>query len=196
MPNIIFIGGGGETANWLQLKALFNHYKVPFPSLVLRNSFLVVEKKWREKIAKLGFTVEDFFLPEQELVNRLVARESKNEMKLNGSLTNSENIYDVLRKQAAAIDASLEKHVDALKAQSTYRLKELEKKMLRAEKRKFTDQQRQIHAIKDNLFPGNGLQERIENIGYYYAKWGREFIGKLYEHSLGLEGEFVVLNES
>jgi bacillithiol synthase len=196
LPNIIFIGGGGETAYWLQLKELFNHYKVPFPALVLRNSFLVVEKKWQEKISKLGFTVDDFFLPEQELVNRLVARESKNEMKLNGSLTNSENVYDVLKKQAAAIDTSLEKHVDALKAQSTYRLKELEKKMLRAEKRKFADQQRQIHAIKENLFPRNGLQERIENISYYYAKWGREIIGKLYEHSLSLEGEFVIINES
>ena len=196
LPNIIFIGGGGETAYWLQLKALFNHYKVPFPSLVLRNSFLVVEKKWQEKISKLGFTVDDFFLPEQELVNRLVARESKNNIKLNGSLTNAENVYDALKKQVAAIDVSLEKHVDALKTQSSHRLRELEKKMLRAEKRKFTDQLRQIHVIKEHLFPRNGLQERIENISYYYAKWGKEMIAKLYEHSLSLEGEFVILNES
>ena len=196
LPNIIFIGGGGETAYWLQLKELFNHYKVPFPALVLRNSFLIVEKKWQEKISKLGFTVEDFFLPEQELVNRLVARESKNNTRLNGSLTNAENVYESLKKQVAAIDSSLEKHVEALRAQSSHRLKELEKKMLRAEKRKFADQQRQIHVIKEHLFPGNGLQERIDNVSYYYAKWGREIIGKLYEHSLSLEGEFVILNEN
>lgn len=196
LPNIIFIGGGGETAYWLQLKELFNHYKVPFPALVLRNSFLIVEKNWQERISKLGLTVDDFFLPEQELVNRIVTRESKNEVKLNGMLTNAENIYEVLKKQAAAIDASLEKHVDALKTQSSNRLKELEKKMLRAEKRKFADQQRQIHSIKENLFPGNGLQERYENLSYYYAKWGKEFISKLYVHSLNLEAEFVVINES
>ncbi|HEX7846853.1 MAG TPA: bacillithiol biosynthesis cysteine-adding enzyme BshC, partial [Chitinophagaceae bacterium] len=47
LPNIAFIGGGGETAYWLQLKELFEHYKVPFPVLVLRNSFLVIEKKWQ-----------------------------------------------------------------------------------------------------------------------------------------------------
>ena len=196
LPNIIFIGGGGETAYWLQLKELFNYYKVPFPALVLRNSFLVVEKKWQDKISKLGFTVDDFFLPEQELVNRLVVRESKNNIKLNGSLTNAENVYESLKKQVAAIDASLEKHVEALRAQSSHRLMELEKKMLRAEKRKFAAQQRQIHAIKEHLFPGNGLQERIDNISYYYAKWGKEFISKLYEHSLGLEGEFVIVKES
>ena len=68
LPNIAFIGGGGETAYWLQLKDLFEHYKIPFPVLVLRNSFLIVEKKWQAIIAKLGFTIEDFFLPEQELI--------------------------------------------------------------------------------------------------------------------------------
>jgi uncharacterized protein YllA (UPF0747 family) len=39
LPNLAFIGGGGETAYWLQLKDLFKYYKVPFPMLVLRNSF-------------------------------------------------------------------------------------------------------------------------------------------------------------
>jgi len=47
----------------------------------------------------------------------------------------------------------LTQHVDALKLKTLYRLQELEKKMLRAEKRKFIDQQRQINAIKTHLFP-------------------------------------------
>jgi uncharacterized protein YllA (UPF0747 family) len=89
----------------------------------------------------------------------------------------------------------LGQHVDALRSQSINRLRELEKKMFRAEKRKFTDQQRQIHTIKENLFPKNGLQERIDNFMYYYAKWGKGFIQQLYQHSPGLEEEFVVISE-
>ena len=195
LPNLAFVGGGGETAYWLQLKDLFNHYKVPFPMLVLRNSFLIAEKKWQEKIARLGFTIEDFFLSQEELLNRLVMNESKNEVKLNGSLTELEKMYESFKKQATAVDSTLEKHVEALKLRTVHRLQELEKKMLRAEKRKFTDQQRQITSIKEHVFPGNGLQERHENVGYYYAKWGRDFIHKLYEHSLNLEQEFVILRE-
>lgn len=195
LPNIAFIGGGGETAYWLQLKDLFDHYKIPFPVLVLRNSFLILEKKWQEKISKLGFAVEDFFLKEQELMNKLVLKESKNETKLNGSLTETEKLYDLLKKQVQSIDSTLEKHVDALKSKTIYRLQELEKKMLRVEKRKFADQQRQIHTIKEHLFPADGLQERYENLSYYYAKWGKNFIQQLYEHSLGLEQEFVVISE-
>jgi len=195
LPNIAFIGGGGETAYWLQLKGLFEHYKVPYPVLILRNSFLVVEQKWKETVNKLNFTTEDFFLPEQELLNRLVARDSKNQTKLNGSMTALEELYESFKKQASSVDATLEKHVESLKSKTVYRLQELEKKMLRAEKRKFNDQQRQIHTVKSHLFPGNGLQERIDTISYYYAKWGTGFIRSLYDQSLTLEQEFVVLQE-
>jgi len=195
LPNLVYIGGGGEIAYWLQLKDLFSHYKVPYPVLLLRDSFLIVEKKWQEKINRLGFTAEDFFLSEQELLNRLVTRETKNKIGLNGDLTEIGNFYDSLHKQAIAVDASLGKHVEALRTQSIYRLHELEKKMLRAEKRKFSDQQHQIKTIKEKLFPENDLQERIDNLMYYYAKWGRDFLQQIYDHSLSLEEEFVVLTE-
>ena len=195
LPNLVYIGGGGEIAYWLQLKDLFEFYKTPYPMLLLRNSFLVVEKKWREKIGKMGFNVEDFFVPVQELMNRLVTRETKNEIKLNGNFTQAEALYESLRKQAVAVDASLGQHVDALRSQSIQRLKELEKKMLRAEKRKFSDQQRQLSSIRGKLFPGDGLQERIENLMYFYAKWGKDFLNQLYQHSLSLEQEFVVITE-
>lgn len=195
LPNLAFVGGGGETAYWLQLKELFDHYNIPFPMLVLRNSFLIVEKKWRERIVKLGFTIEDFFLSQEELLNRVVMNESSNEVKLNGSLSELEQMYENFKKQASAVDSSLEKHVEALKLRTVHRLQELEKKMLRAEKRKFIDQQRQINTIKEHLFPGSGLQERYDNFSYYYAKWGKEFFDLLYKHSLNLEQEFVILHE-
>jgi bacillithiol synthase len=195
LPNIAFIGGGGETAYWLQLKGLFEFYKVPFPVLILRNSFLLLEKKWQDAIHKTGFTTEDFFQPGESLLNQLVEKESPNKTSLNGSLTELENLYESFKKQAIAIDISLEKHVESLKTKTVFRLKELEKKMLRAEKRKFSDQQRQIQAVKTALFPGNGLQERTENISYYYARWGSDFFRQLYNESLTLEQEFVILRE-
>jgi bacillithiol synthase len=194
LPNIIFIGGGGELAYWLELKDLFIHYKVSYPVQVLRNSFLILEKKWKEKIDKLGFSIEEIFLPEQELIKNFVTRETDKKVELNGTLSITEQLYDAIKKQAASIDITLEKHVDSLKTVTLHRLRELEKKMLRAEKRKFADQHRQIHVIKEKLFPGDGLQERIDNMLYYYAKWGEKFIQKLYEHSLTIEQQFVVLS--
>ena len=100
-----------------------------------------------------------------------------------------------MKEQASTVDPTLLQHVEALKVKAVYRLQELEKKIIRAEKRKYADEQRQIQTIKQQLFPGNGLQERKENLGYYYAKWGKDFIQQLYNHSLSLEQEFVVINE-
>lgn len=195
LPDVAFIGGGGETAYWLQLKDLFQHYQVPFPVLVLRNSFLLVEKKWQAMTSRLGFTNEDLFESGEQLLNRLVQRESKLDTRLNGSINTLEHFYEGLQQQAVAIDPTLGKHVESLQAKSIRHLLELEKKMGRAEKRKFNDQRRQIEAIRQQLFPGNGLQERVENISYFYAKWGRGILQQLYTASLSLEQEFVILQE-
>jgi uncharacterized protein YllA (UPF0747 family) len=35
LPNIAFIGGGGEIAYWLELKAVFDAIHVPYPVLIL-----------------------------------------------------------------------------------------------------------------------------------------------------------------
>jgi len=196
LPNIAFIGGGGEVAYWLELKKLFEHYNTPYPVLVLRNSFLIIEKKWQDKISKLGFTHEEIFLPEQDLINMFVSRQTDKQLQLNGTLLATEQLYDTIKRQASSIDKTLEKHVDSLKTTSIQRLRELEKKMLRAEKRKFEDQKQRIDSIKNKLFPGTGLQERYDNLFYYYAKWGPVIIRTLAENSLALEQKFSVLSFS
>ncbi len=193
LPNIAFIGGGGELAYWLQLKGLFNHYQVPFPILVLRNSFLVVEERWKNLIQKLNLDMDDIFLPIDDIINKKVVDDSKLELSLNGIYQKSNDLYGSLMQQAGSIDSTLTQHVERLKTQQLEKLKELEKKMLRAEKRKFGDQQRQIEKIKNQLFPKNGLQERYDNMLYYYAVYGSAFIQILYDHSLTLDQEFTVL---
>lgn len=195
LPNIVFVGGGGELAYWLELKNIFKHYKVPYPMLVLRNSFLIVEKRWKKKIVALGFCVNDFFKPEQELLTRLATHNKTGALKLEDELEALKKFYGQLKIKAGDIDKTLEQHIEALRAKATRPIYELEKKMLRAEKRKYKDQLRQIHAIKEVLFPMNSLQERTENFMPYYAKWGSKFIDMLYANSLTLEQEFFMLDE-
>ncbi|MEO6540997.1 MAG: bacillithiol biosynthesis BshC, partial [Ferruginibacter sp.] len=65
----------------------------------------------------------------------------------------------------------------------------------RAEKKKFEAQQRQLNKLRSKLFPHDSLQERIENFMPFYAKWGKAFLTSVYENSLGLEQEFVIVEE-
>lgn len=195
LPNIAFIGGGGETSYWMELKDLFEHYQVSYPVLVLRNSFLIVEEKWQEKIDKLGFGIADFFQTEQQILTSLVTRHSNGHLKLEDELQSVEQLYKQLRLKAGQIDETLVAHIEALEIKTLKPIQELEKKMLRAEKKKYESEQQHINAVKAALFPEGGLQERIENFMPYYALWGDAFIDCVYRSSLALEQEFVVLNQ-
>jgi len=195
LPNLAFIGGGGETAYWLELKGLFDHYRTPFPVLVLRSSFLLVEKQWMEKMERAGFGVEDLFRDEQDLMTELVKRDSTQTLSLEEEIAVANQYYESLKALARPVDPTLEEHVAALQVKAIEPIRLLEKKLLKAEKRKFGDQQRQIHQVKEALFPGGNLQERVENILPWYALHGPGIIKQLYAHS-PVWGEFVVLVES
>jgi bacillithiol biosynthesis cysteine-adding enzyme BshC len=196
LPNIAFIGGGGEVAYWLELKNLFENYNVPYPVLILRNSFLIIEKKWKEKLEKIGFTESSVFKNQEYLLNDLVRRESQRQLTLLEEVSHADEYYGHLKNIAGNIDETLVTHVSALQTRALKSLMGLEKKMLKAEKKKFDDQQRQIVNIKSALFPQNNLQERIDNFMPYYAKWGGRFIDLIYKHSFTFEQEFVIVTEN
>jgi bacillithiol biosynthesis cysteine-adding enzyme BshC len=195
LPNIAFIGGGGEIAYWLELKKVFDAVNVPYPVLVVRNSFMIMEKEHGAKTQKMGFDATDLFKTELELVNGFVKRESNLQLGLEKERQALQETYEKLKAVSGAVDITLAKHTEALQVQALKKIAALEKKMLRAEKKKFEAQQRQLHKLKTTLFPNNNLQERIENLIPFYAKWGNDFIKTLYEHSLALQQEFVILQE-
>ncbi|MEO7801261.1 MAG: bacillithiol biosynthesis cysteine-adding enzyme BshC [Ginsengibacter sp.] len=193
LPNIIFIGGGGELAYWLELKALFENYQVPFPVLLLRNSFLLINEKAKLLQEKLHFTTLDIFKQETDLLSDWVKRESKNQVYLSLEKQQIVNTYNDINKVVKNIDVTLQQHAEALQAKALNALNVLEKKMLKAEKRKFEAEQRQISKLKSLLFPHGQLQERIDNFLPYYAKHGAAFIDALYKNSAVLNDGFTIV---
>lgn len=196
LPNIAFIGGGGELAYWLELKDLFRYYKVPYPVQVLRNSFMLLEEKWKQKINALHFPVSTFFKPAREILNELVHRNSRHQLELTNETAEANRLYSHLSALAAAVDPTLVPHVAAQQQKVLKHLSSLEKKLLRAEKRKFEDQSRQIETIKHALYPRNGLQERVENFMPFYAKYGPAWVDLIYRHSPAIDQQFLVLELS
>jgi bacillithiol biosynthesis cysteine-adding enzyme BshC len=53
LPNLCYIGGGGEIAYWLQLQSSFEANKVTFPILLVRNSVLLATEKQIKKSRKI-----------------------------------------------------------------------------------------------------------------------------------------------
>lgn len=195
LPNLVFVGGGGELAYWLELKDLFQHYKVPYPLLLLRNSFLVVNKKAKLLAEKLKISTTDFFKDETLLINELVKKESSHQLYLTLEKRQLVEVFEEIKKTVQGIDTTLQPHTEALLTGMLKKLEVLEHKMLKAEKRKFETEQRQVKKLKSALFPNGGLQERVENFMPYYAGYGDDFIKMLYENSLIFEQNFCVLTE-
>lgn len=193
LPDIAFVGGGGELAYWLELKQVFAAGHVPYPVLVLRNSFLLVTHKWNERLAQLGISAKESFTPEFDLMNAIVQQHGAKKIGLNGELGKVKALYDEIGKTASSVDVSLQQHVTALQTRALQKLEELEKKMLRAERRKHDTTQRQLAQLKAALFPNNNLQERVENLAGFYARYGQALLEVILQQSPALEQQFCIL---
>lgn len=194
LPNIAFIGGGGELAYWLELKEVFNASNVPYPVLILRNSFLFIEEKFQKKIQNISLELDDLFKPEFDLIKQKVEKNSNNQLSLDDELDKINRIYLQIEHLSGLVDSTLIDHVKALKKQTISKLEQLEKKIQRAEKRKFAELNTEIKKIKHALFPNNNLQERVENFSLYYAKYGKDWLQQIYDTSLSLEQEFTIIH--
>jgi bacillithiol synthase len=192
LPNIAFIGGGGELAYWLELKDLFHQSQVPYPVLVLRNSFLMVNDKADALIRKLTLSEEELFLPLMEQEDLLVSRLHGKQSDVDDTLSAMQALYAQLQKQAGNIDVTLAAHAEALLTKAQKGVAGMGKKMKRAERRKIQDESRQLEKLKEMLFPHHGLQERVENFMPYFAQYGPGLLQRLYNESLTLEGLFAI----
>ena len=196
LPNVVFIGGGSEVAYWLELKEMFRHYNVPFPVLLLRNSFLIVEENMTSLIKKLDISVEDLFENDAYLLSEIIKRHSKQQLTLENEINQLNILYQHINEIAGKVDVTLSVHVKAIEKKAENAIINLEKKIIRAEKRKHEEQAIQVQKLKSTLFPKNNLQERIGNMLPYYARYGKAFIDMLYQHSPTLDQKFGILIEN
>jgi bacillithiol biosynthesis cysteine-adding enzyme BshC len=192
LPNIAFIGGGGELAYWMELKTVFEACDVPYPVLVLRNSFALLNQRQQQWKQKAGLTVEEMFQDEIALLNAQVARKHGAPIHLQNFESTFFLQFEQLQKMAADIDATLQPHVAAIHTQVIKKLKGLEKKMQRAARRQLDEEGNAISRIKETLFPKGGLQERQENFLPLFAVYGHELIAALLEESPSFEPLFTI----
>lgn len=168
LPNLAYVGGPAELVYWLELKGVFDQFKIPFPILLPRNFGMVVEAPTARKIGQTRLPLEAFFESKSEVSKRWILQNSSHDLSLAVQAKAIEKILDEVKKRSAAVDPTLERMTDAHGTRAAHMIQTIERKMIRAEKRKQSDSIRQIEAIKDVLFPNGGLQERNDNFLNFY----------------------------
>ncbi len=195
LPNIAYVGGGAEVVYWLELKSNFEHYKVDFPILILRNSGLVIGKETASKIAKMDLQPVDLFKSIDNIKNDWIKKHSQHTLSLSGEWRELSGIFEKIKLRAYKIDRTLAPSADAVQARLKHAIDNLEKKLVKAEKINYHTRLEQVEHIKADLFPKDSLQERTENFGLFYVKWGQSFIDELIRNFEPLEFKFTVLTE-
>lgn len=196
LPNLCYIGGGGEIAYWLELKAMFEDFGVAYPMLLLRNSVLITTDKQTNKADKLGLSWNDLFSKQQALFESKVKELSTQNLDFTPYKKALQLQFEQLKEVAKTTDSSFTGAVLAQERKQLEGLEKLEKRLLKAEKRVHKEALERIFILQNELFPNQGLQERKENFASFYLEYGEQLLDKLKTELDPLKMEFTILNLS
>lgn len=193
LPNLCYIGGAGEIAYWLELQSLFTASKVSFPMVLIRNSVVLTTEKQIKKADALHLSWADLFSKQKDLVNKKTKALSEINLDFSDLKEQLKKQFDALYTIANQTDDSF---IGALKAQEIKQIKgieHLEKRLLKAQKRKLVEELNRIILLQNELFPNQILQERQANFSEFYLENGAFLISTLIEKLQPLKQEFTII---
>jgi bacillithiol biosynthesis cysteine-adding enzyme BshC len=193
LPNIAYVGGPGEIAYWLEYKAMFEHHKISFPVLIPRNFAMISDEKSMTQISKLGFEMKDIFRDVDVLIKEFIIKNSSDSLSLKEEEEKLTKIFNEISGKAISIDSTLKSTVEAEMQKSINSIKNIESKLMRAEKQKQETSVNQIKKLKDKYLPEGVLQERYDNFIPFYLKSGKDFIKDLKDAFVPFEFEMVIV---
>ena len=101
--------------------------------------------------------------------------------------------FDSLKELAKQTDVSFVGAVNAQEAKQLKGLDNLENRLLKAQKRKLTDEVNRLKMLQNELFPNNSLEERTRNFSEIYLEFGESLIPMLLKVLEPLKLEFLVI---
>lgn len=178
LPNLAYVGGPAEVIYWMQLKAVFEKYMVPFPILMPRNFGLVVNKPALKKMNKFGYESEDLFQKVEDLRAEYLTKNGSKEIDFSEEKNELQQLFDKLSAKALDIDGSLKGFIGAEASKAQKSLDIIEKRLKKAEEEKHEVALNQIAGLIEKLFPNGGPQERTDNFLNFYFN-NSEFVNEL-----------------
>lgn len=186
LPNIAFIGGGGEVAYWLLLKKIFETAEVHYPVVILRNSLMMVTEQEKQTLSPYTDNEEDFFKGYDTLIDKYIANQ-KTIPDFQSQTLALQQIYQQLAQQYPSQNG----YITLLEKHSTKGISKLEKKVWRGYRKKYKNEK--LQSTLHHLFPHHNLQERIDSMIEWYAHYGKEIVDIWITQSHSLKQEFTII---
>lgn len=194
LPNIAYIGGGGEIAYWLERKTQFNYFNIFFPVLIRRNSIMFIPESIQSAMKKLELSTLDLFEDTEKLIQHQVQKSSGIKATFEVEKQEVTSIFDKIAHRMSEIDKSLVGMVKGEEVKTMKTIEHLESKFIKAIKQKEDVTIQQVTNIKSKLFPSNSLQERYDSVWQFTKGDNLEaFIDMLVKYSNPLDKRFLVI---
>lgn len=195
LPNVAFIGGGGELAYWLPLKANFDFFNVAFPILFLRNSLLYISASQKKSLNKKKISNIDLFLTpdawfqQQTADSPWLQQWQQTERHIQNALIN-------YHKESNALSADYQETITAHQAKINRILERITQKTKAHIKRHNNEVWDGFVSMQNKLFPKGNLQERYEH-GVLLMKYlGEDWLDVLLTVKDPYSGAFTVFGET
>ena len=181
-PTLAYVGGPGELAYFGQLGGLFRRHGVGMPVVTPRASLLVVETRVARVLEKFALTPDEV-REGDALLSRFARDQLPEEVKdaVARWRTTVEALGGELAAVVTAVDPALRGAVTRAGNAGLAALGTLEKKIVRAARRKSDTTRVQIHKARVNLWPAGKPQDRVLSPLQYLMRYGPEFLSRALE---------------
>jgi len=195
-PTGFYIGGPSEIAYFAQVTPLYDFYNIVSPIIFPRSSATILEKNVASGLDKYDLSMNDILLGLEELKEKVIASLSENniEIAFEEASKEIELTFDKIKENLFAIDKTLVDSSGRYKDRIMSSIAELKSKATKAQETKHETTIRQLTRLSNLLYPLGNLQEREINFTYFYNKYGKDFIRKVYDDISVSEFEHQVIS--
>jgi bacillithiol biosynthesis cysteine-adding enzyme BshC len=196
LPNICYVGGGGEMSYWLQFKGVFDHLKLPYPMLKVRNSLQLIDGIALKKMKKLNISIPHLFEGIHKVKKQYVLNHEDDVMDFSLLEEKSKVLAEEIESLIIAVDQGLKGYGKSECTKLNKQIDGIKQKLIRHQKKKHEDAMNQIENLFERLFPADGPQERYDNVIPNLAKYGKkEFMALLHDNMEPFGNEYILLVE-
>lgn len=160
LPNLVYIGGTGEIAYWLQLKGVFDAAGCIFPLLSVRTSVMWVESGVSRRMEKINLHIEDVLHPTDQIKRNYILQHTEESPDMEALNAATGQLTALMEDMVMQIDSSKQAFVEGEKVRLQKQMDAFQDKVVRFSKARHEEAMKHIEFVRERLFPGDGLQER------------------------------------
>lgn len=195
LPNLVYVGGGGEMAYWIQLKGVFHVHHTLFPLIQQRVSIQLIDGALKKRMDKLNWPDERYFESKEDLKKLFLKENEGDDLDLSVLYSEFNALRLTMIEKAKSIEATLESFAEAETVRIKKQLESFEQRLVKQLKQRHEQVLQSIDFISERIIPENILQERYFH-WLQFAPSGayKELLNQIHQEIDPFEKELIVID--